>query len=252
VSIILGAEALGILLQRRRLLGLLLGGLLLVGHSARAAEAPKIKVALAGDSTVTDNAGWGKAFAELLGPNAECTNFAAGGRSSKSFYDEGRWKKVLALKPDYVFIQFGHNDQPGKGPQRETDPATTFRDNLRRYVDEARAAGAKPILVTSLCRRIFREGKIDRQQQPYADGAKAVAAEMKVPLVDLYALSVELAERLGPEKSKPFGPPHPQIAGAIDGTHLSAEGAKQIAALVAKATVDVVPELREQLPSVAK
>lgn len=215
----------------------------------QAAEPAKIRIALAGDSTVTDQAGWGKAFAELLGPGTACTNFAAGGRSSKSFRSEGRWQKVLASKPDYVFIQFGHNDQPGKGPERETDPATTFREYLRQYVDEARAVGAKPILVTSLCRRIFRDGKIDRQQQPYVDATKAVAEEKKVPLVDLYALSIEVAERLGEEKSKPFGPPHPELAGRVDGTHLSAEGAKPIAALIAKATVEAAPELKEHLPS---
>jgi lysophospholipase L1-like esterase len=219
----------------------------------RAAEPAKIDIALAGDSTVTDQAGWGKAFAELLGPQAACTNFAAGGRSSKSFRSEGRWQKVLEAKPDYVFIQFGHNDQPGKGPARETDPATTFREFLRQYVDEARAAGAKPILVTSLCRRIFiADGKINRQQQPYADAVKAVAAEKQVPLVDLYALSIEVAERLGPEKSKSFGPPHPERAGMFDGTHLSADGAKQIAPLIAKAAVAAVPELKAYLPSVEK
>jgi len=199
-------------------------------------------------STVTDQAGWGAAFAELLDDGAACTNLAAGGQSSKSFYDAGRWKRVLALKPDYVFIQFGHNDQPGKGPQRETDPATTFRVNLARYVDEARAVGAKPILVTSLCRRIFTsEGKIDRAQAPYVAATKAVAAEKQVPLVDLYESSIELAERLGPEKSKTFGPPHPNIAGAVDGTHLSPEGAKQIAAIIAKAATEAVPELSKHI-----
>lgn len=232
--------------------GLLCVALLLVGDTARTAEPAKIKIALAGDSTVTDQAGWGKAFAELLAPQATCANLAAGGRSSKSFRSEGRWQKVLDLKPDYVFIQFGHNDQPGKGPARETDPATTFREFLRQYVDEARAAGAKPILVSSLCRRIFRGGKIDRGQQPYADATKAVAAEKQVPIVDLYELSIELAERLGEEKSKPFGPPHPELAGRVDGTHLSVAGAKQIAALIAKATVEAVPELGPYFKSESK
>ena len=222
-------------------------------HPVSADEPAKIHVALAGDSTVTDQAGWGKAFAELLDPQATCTNFAVGGRSSKSFRSEGYWKKVLDAKPDYVFIQFGHNDRPGKGPARETDPATTFREFLRQYVDEARAAGAKPILVTSLCRRVFTAaGSIDREQQPYVDATKAVAAEKHVPLVDLYTMSVEVAERLGPEKSRAFGPPHPKQAGEFDRTHLSADGAKPIAALVAKATADAVPELKAYLPGVGK
>jgi len=217
-----------------------------------AADGPlrKVRVALAGDSTVTDTAGWGKALAELLGPGAECNNFARGGRSSKSFYDEGTWKKLLAGKPDYVLIQFGHNDQPGKGPERETDPKTTFRDNLIRYLDEARAAGARPILVTSLCRRIFDQGgKINPQQLPYVEATRKVAAEKKVPLVDLYAISVELAERLGPEASKPLGPPHPKIAGAVDGTHLSIEGARRIAPLIAKALAEAEPKLKPYFPT---
>jgi lysophospholipase L1-like esterase len=60
-----------------------------------------------------------------------------------------------------MLIQFGHNDMPGKGPERETDPKTTYRENLSRFVDEARAAGAQPILVTSIPRRNFRDGKRD-------------------------------------------------------------------------------------------
>ena len=233
-----------------RLRILLSATLALVSCALLAAEpAKKIRIVLAGDSTVTDTAGWGKAFAELLKPQAECLNLARGGRSSKSFYDEGVWKKVLEAKPDYVLIQFGHNDQPGKGPARETDPDTTYRANLIRYVDEARAAGVKPILVTSLCRRIFDgEGKINRQQSAYAAAAKKVAADKQLPLVDLYALSIEQAERLGPEGSKALGPPHPERAGAIDGTHLSAAGARQVAPLIAKALVETVPELKPYLP----
>ena len=240
-------------ISRRTIIVAMLAGFFYSGMYATAADVKKVRIVLAGDSTVTDQAGWGKAFAELLGPNAECTNLSAGGRSSKSFYAEGRWKNVLALKPDYVLIQFGHNDQPGKGPERETDPATTFRDNLRRYVDEARAAGAKPILVTSLCRRIFTsEGKINRGQQPYAEATKIVAMEKNAPLIDLYAMSIESAEKLGPEKSKTYGPPHPELAGKFDGTHLSAEGAKPIAALIAQAVGKAVPELREHLTTSEK
>ena len=85
------------------------------------------------------------------------TNTAQNGRSSKSFRDEGHWATAIAAKGDYYLIQFGHNDQPGKGPERETDPATTFPANMARYVDEVRAIGATPILVTSLVRRTFSE-----------------------------------------------------------------------------------------------
>lgn len=204
----------------------------------------KVRIVLVGDSTVTDAAGWGKAFGELVKAEAECINRARGGSSSKSFYDKGNWKQALELKPAYVLIQFGHNDQPGKGPDRETDPKTTYREYLTRYIDEARAARAKPILVTSLTRRIFgSDGKIRSTLVPYVDSMKSLAAEKKVPLVDLHTRSIELAERLGVEKAKGLGPLHPEIKGAVDGTHLNAEGAKATAPLVVEELKKVEPEL---------
>src|ERR1043166_160038 len=122
-----------------------------------AAEQPafhpgKIHIVLVGDSTVTDNAGWGKGFARCLKDDVEVINLSKGGRSSSSFIKEGSWKKALDLKPDYVLIQFGHNDQPGHG-DRETDPQTTYTQYMTQNVDEAKAAGVKPLLVTSLSRR---------------------------------------------------------------------------------------------------
>ncbi len=100
-----------------------------------------VRIVLVGDSTVTDRAGWGHGFRLFLDDGVECVNAAAGGRSSKSYIDEGKWPEALALKGDYYLIQFGHNDQPGKGPERETDPRTTFRDNIARYVDDVRGDG---------------------------------------------------------------------------------------------------------------
>ncbi|MDA1229246.1 MAG: lysophospholipase, partial [Planctomycetota bacterium] len=111
------------------------------------------RIVLAGDSTVTDDSGWGKGFAELLPDRAECISLAKSGRSSRSYRTEGWWQKCLDAKPDYLLIQFGHNDQPGKGPERESAADGAFRDHLRAFVDEARCAGIKPVLVTSLTRR---------------------------------------------------------------------------------------------------
>ncbi|WP_254507345.1 rhamnogalacturonan acetylesterase [Anatilimnocola floriformis] len=217
------------------------------------AEEPKpatVKITLVGDSTVTDKAGWGAAFIKLVGPNAECVNHAKGGASSKSYYDSGLWKRALAAKPTYVLIQFGHNDQPGKGPERETDPANTYRDQLKKYISEARAAGAKPILVTSLVRRIFTaDGKINSSLTPYAEAVKAVAAETKTPVIDLHERSKELAEKLGVEKSQRFGPPHPTQAGKFDGTHLNDEGAAAIAPLVVAELLKAEPELQPYFPT---
>jgi lysophospholipase L1-like esterase len=223
-------------------------GCLVAATSLAAQDAPakKVKILLVGDSTVTDKAGWGAGFAKLLNDRAECLNHARGGASSKSYYDCGLWKKALATKPDYVLIQFGHNDQPGKGPQRETDPKTTYSEYLRKYISEARAAGAKPILVTSMVRRTFtKEGKINSSLVPYADAVKAVAAETKTPVIDLHERSKELVEQLGPEKAQHLGPPHPEQAGKFDGTHLNEKGAEAIAPLVVKELVAVESGLRE-------
>ncbi|MBI3879563.1 MAG: rhamnogalacturonan acetylesterase [Verrucomicrobia bacterium] len=213
------------------------------GLAADAKVATKIRVALAGDSTVTTNSGWGAAFEKLLGPRAECLQFARGGQSSKSFRDSGNWAKVLAAKPDYVLIQFGHNDMPGKGANRETDPNTTYRENLARFVDEARAIGATPILVTSMARRTFDKGRIRGELAPWAEAARKVAAEKKVPLVDLFARSIELLEKVGPEGSAPFDPKTKD--GKPDHTHLSPKGAEVMAGLIAA-------ELRKSEPKLAK
>jgi len=209
--------------------------------TTRSASA-KVKIVLVGDSTVTDNAGWGAGFQSLLADDVNCVNLAKGGRSSKSYRNEGWWDKAMAEKGNYVLIQFGHNDQPGKGPERETDPETEFRANMKRYVDEVRAAGGKPILVTSLTRRNFNpDGKIRRSLDPYVKVTKEVAADTKTPLIDLHDRSLALAEKLGPQACEPLSPRDKE--GKIDTTHLNAEGSRAFGALVAEDLVRVVPGL---------
>src|SRR5579872_6122873 len=131
----------------------------------------KIKIVLVGDSTVADRSGWGLGFLSFLDTNnAECINVAVGGRSSLSFMREGRWTNALALKGDYYLIQFGHNNQPGK-PGRSTD-MPTFVANMTKYVDDALAIGAKPVLVTPLTRRQWDKEnptKIKSSLEPYAE-----------------------------------------------------------------------------------
>ncbi|MBW3634975.1 MAG: pectin esterase [Armatimonadetes bacterium] len=215
--------------------------------AAQTASLPPITVGLAGDSTVAPNGGWGPGFARLLRPEATLFNGAKGGRSSKSFRDEGHWNAVLATKPNWILIQFGHNDQPGKGPERETDPATTYSQNLARYVDEARGIGAKPILVTSLARRTFgADGKIQSTLTPYADAAKRVAAQKGVPLVDLHARSIAQLNALGPVAVAAYDRPaaDPQKP---DRTHLSDAGSDASALLVARELDAVAPELAPYL-----
>ena len=218
---------------------------LVPAHTADAPPAHKPRVALAGDSTVTTTAGWGAAFEKLLGPRGECLQFARGGQSSKSFRDSGNWAKVIEAKPDYVLIQFGHNDMPGKGPNRETDPATTYPENLARFVDEARAIGAVPILVTSMARRTFDKGKIRGELAPWAEAARKVAAEKKVPLVDLFARSVALLEKISPEASASWDPTTKD--GKPDHTHLSPKGAEVVAALIAEELSKAEPRLAKLL-----
>lgn len=211
------------------------------------------KVVLVGDSTVASGSGWGDSFGARLRANVRFVNWARSGRSSKSFRDEGWWQKALDEQPTWIFIQFGHNDQPGKGPQRETDPQTSYRENLTRYVKEARAAGAAPVLVTSLTRRVFgRDGQIDlNQPEPisipagfrlidYARATIAVAEELNVPLIDLNALSVQQMNQLGPERAASFNPQSADRK-SPDRTHLTPQGADATALLVAKEVRRVIP-----------
>ncbi len=118
----------------------------------RVIEGAPVKIVLVGDSTVATGGGWGPGFCAVMNKNVDCIDVALNGRSSKSFIDEGAWKKALDLHGDYYLIQFGHNDQK-TDPARFTDPDTTFQANLRRYVADVRAIGAVPVLVTSLSRR---------------------------------------------------------------------------------------------------
>lgn len=212
------------------------------------ATAANTKIILVGDSTVTDNAGWGLGFKQFLTDGVECINTSRGGRSSQSFLTEGRWTNALALHGDYYLIQFGHNNEPGK-PGRSTD-MPTFVANMKQYVDDARAIGAKPILVTPLTRRQWDKehpGKIKSSLAPYAEEVRKIAAEKKVPFVDLQARSIELCESLGPEKCLEFSPPkvvEGTNTGGFDGTHLNAKGYVLFARLV-------VDELRKNVPELA-
>jgi lysophospholipase L1-like esterase len=209
---------------------------------AAAAAAQPAKIVLVGDSTVNDQGGWGPGFRDTVGPDFKVVNLALNGRSSKSFRTEGHWEPALAEKPDFILIQFGHNDGPGKGPERETDPATTFRENMARYVSEARAAGARPVLVTSIVRRNFTaEGKIVVDSlRPYVEAVRKLASDMKMPLIDLYALTLEQAEKLGPDGCA--GIDARDRDGKRDHTHLGPEGRQTIGEMAAREFLGVKGE----------
>ncbi len=212
------------------------------------AEAKKIRIAMVGDSTMAsylnppkdrpDLHGWGQVFGAFFTDRVEILNHAASGRSTKSFIAEKRWEKVLDAKPDYVFIQFGHNDQKDK----TLAPDEGYRDYLIRYVEEARKAGIKPILVTPVARRTFdKDGKPATSLTPFADATKNVAKDKGVPVIDLHQLSFDLYGKLGDKGSADFSPAE------ADRTHFSKKGATAVAELVAKQLPGPIPELKDAL-----
>lgn len=216
---------------------------------ASAFSAEPLKVVLAGDSTVAsvpnppkdrpDLAGWGQMLGEFM-PQATVVNHARSGTSTKSFRDLGLWDRVLKEKADWVLIQFGHNDQKDD-PKRGTDPATTYCDNLRAFIREVREGGGKPVLVTSVSRRVYVDGKLTTSLTPYVEAAKAAGAEMQVPVIDLHKASFALFQQLGEKFCLLYGP------GEKDKSHFSREGARMMARLVAEGLEREVPALRPHL-----
>lgn len=186
-----------------------------------------VQVVLVGDSTMARVTGYGDALCARFDRGIRCDNLARGGRSSKSYRAEGLWDAALGVIGDarrrcFVLIQFGHNDQPGKPGRSTTLPE--FSANLRRYVDEARAAGAVPILVTPLTRRSFRDGVLLDDLQPWADAAADVAAALRVPLLDLHRDSRRAVTALGAVDSLQLAelpPPADAVVAARRGTTMA-------------------------------
>jgi len=215
-----------------------------------------LRIVIVGDSTVCNypasspNRGWGQFIQERFkAGTVRVINLAASGRSTKTFIREGRWKKALEEKPDYVLIQFGHNDSHGPGHAEATDASGDYKDYLRRYIDESRALGATPVLVTPMVRRNFdAEGKIAEPTGsgnllPYVNAMKEVGREKKVSVIDLYTSSKALAERLGAKQSA-------ELANKEgDHTHFNEKGARAMADLVMKELPDAAPGLKPFLKS---
>jgi lysophospholipase L1-like esterase len=202
---------------------------------------------LAGDSTVTDQyaepaASWGQMLPAMLDDKVVVANHAKSGATLKSFLTDLRFDKLLAgMKAgDWLFIQFGHNDQKSEWPQTYADAAVTYPAWLRAYIAEARRRGAQPVLVTSPERRNFDEaGRIKDTLGAYAAAVRQVAAEDHVPLIDLNADSRAIYEALGPDVA-------PTIFndGGRDRTHHDNEGAWLLARAVAE-------RIRTQVPTLA-
>ena len=269
-------------------LTILLGLLLML--SAFTSEKRVITIFTIGDSTMANKSlvggnperGWGQMLSRYFSADIVIDNHAVNGRSSKSFIDEGRWDKVLEKlkKGDYVFIQFGHNDEKSD-EKRHTDPGTTFDANLKRFVEEARAKGAIPVLFNSIVRRNFGKTNADAVAQAvvqddiregidpnapqaeekagarlidthgaYLDSPRNVARELDVPFVDLNRITHDLVERMGPETSKQlFVWVAPNTVPALpdgreDNTHLNVRGAATVAWLAVQEVIKVVPALK--------
>ncbi|MEQ1858509.1 MAG: rhamnogalacturonan acetylesterase [Chthoniobacteraceae bacterium] len=209
--------------------------------------AQPLTIVIIGDSTVADypadkpSRGWGQFIAGYFGDGVRVANHAISGRSTKSFRGTA-WEKARAEKPNVVLIQFGHNDSHAKTEPKATDAATDYRDYLRQYIDETRALGALPVLITPMHRRVWKpDGTLDDILQPYADAMKAVAVEKEVPVIDLHAMSRELYLKLGEQGSL-------ELANAPgDRTHFGEKGAKAMAELVMSKLPGALPKLKPLL-----
>lgn len=216
-----------------------------------------VRIALIGDSTQTDRQGYGIGFCANLTSAVDCDNRAKGGASTKTYRRDGLWDAALASKPDWMLIQFGHNDVEGKThADRQTDLKTEYPANLRRFIEEARAHGIHPVLVTPIARRYFQEdGRIHDDLMGHVAAMKQVAAEMKVPLIDLHTLSQDYLEKIGETEGNTLGATKKDNQGNTipDKTHFNLAGSYVFGRIVAVAMAQAVPELAPYVkPQAAK
>ena len=213
-----------------------------------------INIYLAGDSTVANcppneapMAGWGQVFQSFFTEEVIVHNHAKGGASTNSFIAEGRLRPILeSIQPDdYLFIQFGHNDQKPYG----TEPYTTYKAYLTEYIMGARKKGAIPILLTSVHRRNFDQNEVlVNTLGDYPQSMLELAKKLEVQLIDLSAKTAQLYQSLGVEGSKQLftwfnAHEHPNFPSGIqDNTHFCEAGAREVAKLV----IEGIKEL--QLP----
>lgn len=207
----------------------------------------KTTIYIIGDSTAANKdkrkfpeTGWGMELQSFFKSDVVVDNRALNGRSTKSFRAEQRWQPILdQLKPgDYVFIEFGHNDEKVNKPTVGVT-LTDFKINLVNYVNETRSKKAIPILLTPISRRSFKNGLLMDSHGDYPRITRLVADSLNVPLIDMLAKTESLLTKLGDVPSiKLFNyvdsghVNYPK--GNKDDTHLSPDGAKQIAGLVVK------------------
>lgn len=228
------------------------------------AQTNSITLHTIGDSTMANKPvipanperGWGQMLQMYFKDSVRVENYAQNGRSSKTFIAEGRWDKVLtALNPgDFVIIQFGHNDEKTNDVHRGTAPFGEYTTNLARFIRETREHKATPILATPVARRKFNaEGKLTDTHGDYPKAVRAVAADQKVPLLELCTATEKLVQQLGPESSKrlfrwiPAGEFAADSKKFEDDTHFNAYGASRVCDLAVVEIEAKVPELAAHL-----
>jgi len=222
----------------------------------------KIKVWLIGDSTMANKevkafpeTGWGMPFTYFFDSTVTVDNRAKNGRSTKSFIEEKLWQPVVdnLEEGDYVFIQFGHNDEGKEKIGRYTTP-DEFRTNLSRYVSETRSKKAIPVLITPVARRKFDStGKVNETHFQYSEIVRSLAKEKQIPLIDLDWKSQNMLQQYGPEASKWLfnyldpneHPNYPE--GRKDDTHFSELGARKIAEIVLAEIKNLHLELADRI-----
>jgi lysophospholipase L1-like esterase len=225
-------------------------------------EKKKIRVYLIGDSTMSikevkayPETGWGMPFAYFFDSTVVVDNRAKNGRSTKTFISENLWQPVADKleEGDYVFIQFGHNDESKEKTDRYTTPEE-YKANLERFISETRSKKAIPVLLTPVSRRNFdKEGKIKETHVIYSALAEEVAKKTGVAFIDMDKKTRELYQQLGPEYSKLLflqlepgeHPNYPE--GKIDNTHFNELGARKVAQLVLAGVKDLNLDLSHRI-----
>lgn len=218
---------------------------------------------IAGDSTAESKttserpeSGWGEYLSDFFKASIQVANHAMGGRSTKSFLEQKRFEPILdeMKSGDYLLIQFGHNDQKIDDPERYTDPHSTYQDNLKWFIKETKYKNATPILLTSISRRVFKEGQIDTTSLgDYPAAMRKVAQEENVLLIDMHQLSIQLLTQLGEVESKELflhlkKNEHANYPdGLEDNTHFSEIGAETFAKIVAQELARQINEINQNI-----
>lgn len=218
-----------------------------------------VTIFLAGNSTVVDQdddpwASWGQMLPRFLKNTAVVSNHAESGLSLGSFLSSGRLEKVMSMmKPgDYLFIEFGHNDQKEKGP--DDGAFKSYSERMRLFVTEFRNKGGIPVIVSPANRRSFADdGTITNSLGDYPEAARKIALEMNVTFIDLNAMTKTLYEAMGPEGSKKLFVIYPantfpgQEQALNDNTHFNSFGAYQLAKCIIEGIKENKLELKNHL-----